>query len=138
MEGIQGAVLSVKLDFIEEWTAARREHAADYIERLTDLPGLTLPQVYKDRKSVYHLFVVELNNRDSVAKKLNEAGVQTGLHYPVPVHLQPAYRHLGLTEGAFPNSERLAKRCLSLPMFPELTSEQIDQVCEQLAANLFK
>ncbi|MBP7935148.1 MAG: DegT/DnrJ/EryC1/StrS family aminotransferase [Phycisphaerae bacterium] len=138
MEGIQGAVLSIKLDFIDEWNAARRQHAADYIDRLTDLPGLTLPKMYKDRKSVFHLFVVELNNRDGVARKLNEAGVQTGLHYPVPVHLQPAYRDLGLTDGAFPNSERLAKRCLSLPIFPELTSAQIDHVCEQLAANLFK
>lgn len=136
MEGIQGAVLSLKLDFLDEWNSARREHAAEYIDHLSGLPGLTLPKVYPERESVFHLFVVEMDDRDAVAKKLNAAGIQTGLHYPVPVHLQPAYRHLGYREGAFPRSERLAGRCLSLPMFPELTCEQIDHVCEQLAAAL--
>ena len=133
MEGIQGAVLSIKLDYLDQWNRARREHAADYIQRLGGLAGLTLPEVYPERESVYHLFVVEVDDRDAVAKALNTAGVQTGLHYPVPVHLQPAYRQLGYRPGAFPHAEALAERCLSLPMFPELTSEQIEYVCARMA-----
>jgi dTDP-4-amino-4,6-dideoxygalactose transaminase len=87
-----------------------------------------------DRESAFHLFVVEVEDRDGVARKLQERGVQTGLHYPVPVHLQPAYRNLGLGEGAFPCSEGIGRRCLSLPMFPHLTENQIDHVCESVVA----
>jgi len=91
---------------------------------MTELPGV---------EAVYHLYVVQLDDRDGVRAKLDAAGVGTGVHYPVPLHLQPAWAYLGYREGQFPVSERLAKHILSLPMFPEITEEQIDYVVEQLA-----
>ena len=83
---------------------------------------------------MYHLFVIESEERDRIAARLKTEGIDTGLHYPVPVHRQPAYEHLGLQSGSFPVSERLAQRCLSLPMFPELSIEQVDYVCTRLRA----
>ena len=138
MEGIQGAVLGIKLARLDDWTAARRAHAAEYLRRLAGVPGLTLPREFPERPGVYHLFVIELDDRDAVAARLQHAGIQTGLHYPVPVHLQPAYRHLGHAAGDFPRAERLSARCLSLPMFPELSDDQIDYVCRTLTGVLEK
>lgn len=132
MSGFQGAVLGIKLKYLDQWNANRRAHAAQYVERLAGMPQMGLPLIDDELESVFHLFVVEVNERERVAAQLKSAGVDTALHYPVPVHLQPAYRHLGLQAGSFPVSERLAQRCLSLPMFPELTEEQIDYVCAQL------
>jgi dTDP-4-amino-4,6-dideoxygalactose transaminase len=132
MDGFQGAVLNVKLPDLDTWNDRRRGHARRYRERLRAVPGITLPAAGADRESVSHLYVIQVNQRDRVAAKLRAQGVETGLHYPVPVHLQPAYRHLGLSEGRFPVAERLARSCLSLPMFPELTDEQVDYVCTQL------
>jgi dTDP-4-amino-4,6-dideoxygalactose transaminase len=87
-----------------------------------------LPRERRDVRHVYHLYVVRLQQRDAWRERLSDAGVQTGVHYPIPVHLQPAYRDLGYTAGAFPVCERAAAEVLSLPMFPELTSDQIAQV----------
>jgi dTDP-4-amino-4,6-dideoxygalactose transaminase len=136
MDAFQGAVLGIKLARLDGWNERRRAHAARYRERLEGVPALGLPAALTDRESVCHLFVVEVDGRDWVARQLQAAGIETGLHYPIPVHLQPAYRHLGLGPGSFPVAERLAQRCLSLPMFPELADEQIDYVCATLAALL--
>lgn len=132
MDAFQGVVLKIKLNHLDEGNAARRRHALAYQQRLTGLPSVGLPVTPADREPVFHLFVIEVDDRDRLARRLQTGGIETGLHYPIPVHLQPAYRDLGIAEGSFPVSERLAKRCLSLPMFPELTEMQISQVCEQL------
>lgn len=131
MDGFQGAVLRVKLKYLDEWNGARAAHARRYHELLAGLPA-RLPRQPVDAESVWHLYVIEVADRDRVRQKLAEAGIQTGLHYPVPVHLQKAYAHLGLMRGAFPVSEALSERCLSLPIYPELTDEQISEVAQAL------
>jgi dTDP-4-amino-4,6-dideoxygalactose transaminase len=136
MSGFQGAVLDVKLKYLDEWNAARRAHAQRYLAGLAGLPQVGLPVLDDELESVFHLFVIEVDDRDRIAARLKTEGIDTGLHYPVPVHLQPAYHALGLPPGSFPVSERLARRCLSLPLFPELSDEQIDYVCTRLRAAL--
>jgi len=135
MEGIQGAVLSVKLRHLDEWNDARRARAANYDAALSDL-DLELPGVEPDRNHVYHLYVVRTEDRDGLRRHLADQGIQTGLHYPVPIHLQEAYRCLGYREGAFPVAERWADRCLSLPMYAELTTAQLDQVVEGVRSGM--
>jgi dTDP-4-amino-4,6-dideoxygalactose transaminase len=127
MDGVQGAILGVKLRYLEAWTEARRRQAAEYARRLAET-SVELPRERRDVRHVYHLYVVRLQQRDAWRERLSDAGVQTGVHYPIPVHLQPAYRDLGYAAGAFPVCERAAAEVLSLPMFPELTSDQIAQV----------
>jgi dTDP-4-amino-4,6-dideoxygalactose transaminase len=133
MDALQGAVLGVKLAHLDNWNAARRRHAEHYRERLIDAPGIKLPIDWHDCESVWHLFVVEVDERERVQREMLAAGIHTGLHYPTPVHLQPAYQHLGYSEGSFPNAERLARRCLSLPMYPHLSPNQLLRVCVALA-----
>ncbi|HEX8284155.1 MAG TPA: DegT/DnrJ/EryC1/StrS family aminotransferase [Pyrinomonadaceae bacterium] len=131
LEGIQAAVLSVKLKYLDEWNALRRQHAARYREMLgplEDAGALTLPREAPYAEHVYHLFVVQTSARDSMQKFLSSASVQTSVHYPVPAHLQPAYAALGHREGDFPEAERQARRVLSLPMFAELTERQMRYV----------
>lgn len=127
LEGIQGAVLGVKLKHLDKWNGLRREHAARYDELLKK-SGLVLPREMEYARHVYHLYVVQTDERDALQTSLNEAGVQTGIHYPIPIHLQPAYASLGHKAGDFPEAERQATRVLSLPMFPELTDEQVRHV----------
>jgi dTDP-4-amino-4,6-dideoxygalactose transaminase len=145
LEGIQGAVLNVKLKYLDGWNDLRRAHAARYHELLADARrssssgddsggALTLPQELPYARHIYHLYVVQSAERDELQKHLSAAGVQTGIHYPVPVHLQPAYASLGHRAGDFPEAERQAARVLSLPMFPELTDEQIARVAEAARA----
>jgi len=134
LEGIQGAVLNVKLKHLDGWNDLRRAHAARYQELLAEANGggnsLVLPQELPYARHIYHLYVVQTEARDALQKHLSAAGIQTGIHYPVPVHLQPAYNSLGYRQGDFPAAERQAARVLSLPMFPELTDEQITRVAE--------
>jgi dTDP-4-amino-4,6-dideoxygalactose transaminase len=135
LEGIQGAVLGVKLGHLDRWNDARRAHAARYRELLAPLEDsgmLTLPRESHDAESVYHLFVIQTDARDALQRFLSAAGVQTGIHYPVPVHMQPAYASLGHKEGDFPEAERQARRLLSLPMFAELTDRQLAYVADAL------
>ena len=132
MDAIQGAALEVKLRYLDRWIIDRRSHAKKYTEALAGSP-LRLPIEAADRRHSWHLYVILHPDRDRVQVSLAEAGVSTGLHYPVPVHLQGAYEHLGHRPGEFPVSERIADECLSLPMFPELTEHQIDHVCHTLA-----
>jgi dTDP-4-amino-4,6-dideoxygalactose transaminase len=131
MEGIQGAVLRVKLGHIEAWTEARRRHAERYDALLSGC-GIRTPAAMPDARHVYHVYAVRLRNRNAAQQQLRRAGVATGIHYPVPVHLQPAYADLGHRPGDFPHAERFAAEILSLPMFPELTGEQIQRVCTTL------
>ena len=132
LEGIQGAVLKVKLRHLERWNALRREHAARYTELLRD-SDLTLPREMPYAYHTYHLYVVQAEERDVLQRSLGEAGIQTGIHYPIPVHLQPAYASLGYKAGDFPEAERQAQCVLSLPIFPELTEQQIKRVAEGIS-----
>lgn len=127
MDSIQGAVLALKLRKLEGWNAARAGHAAAYSRLLTGLP-LRLPPIFPDAQSVWHLYVVETDHRDKVRQALSDEGIETGLHYPVPLHLQRAYAELGYRGGDFPASEALARRCLSLPIYAEMTEAQIETV----------
>lgn len=138
MEGIQGAALDVKLRHLDRWNAARARHAARYCQLLAGVPGLTLPAAGPSGAHVWHLFVVLVAgmDRDLLQRQLAERGVATGVHYPTPVPLQPAYADLGHRPGDFPVAEDVMRRCLSLPMFAELTEEQILYVADTLRALL--
>jgi dTDP-4-amino-4,6-dideoxygalactose transaminase len=130
MDGIQGAILGVKLSHLPEWTEARRKHAKKYSERLKGVGDLIVPAESPDAKHVYHLYVVQTGKRDALQQHLTAKGIGCGLHYPVPLHLQEAYANLGYRQGEFPVTEQVASRGLSLPMFAELTDEQIDYVVD--------
>jgi dTDP-4-amino-4,6-dideoxygalactose transaminase len=127
LDEIQAAVLRVKLKYIEGWTEGRRAVAARYGSGLVPA-GLGLPNPPADRRHVYHVYAIRSPDRDGLQARLQEAGVATGIHYPVPVHLQTAYADLGYKEGDLPVTERIAREWLSLPMFAELTAEQVDKV----------
>ncbi|MCC6353832.1 MAG: DegT/DnrJ/EryC1/StrS family aminotransferase [Verrucomicrobiae bacterium] len=129
MEGIQGAVLSVKLKRLADWNARRREIAHLYHGLLDGTP-LRLPLEAEWAESVYHLYVVRHPARDRLRAHLESRGVGTGLHYPVPLHLQKCFRHLGHATGDFPVAERAALECLSLPIYPELGREGVEYVAE--------
>ncbi|HUQ31829.1 MAG TPA: DegT/DnrJ/EryC1/StrS family aminotransferase [Pyrinomonadaceae bacterium] len=131
LEGIQGAVLNVKLKLLDKWNELRREHAARYGELLRE-SNLMLPHEIAYARHVYHLYVVQAEARDGLQRTLSASGVQTGIHYPIPIHLQPAYSFLGHKRGDFPEAERQAGRVLSLPMFPELTDEELVRVAEAI------
>ncbi|MDD2541025.1 MAG: aminotransferase class V-fold PLP-dependent enzyme [Desulfuromonadaceae bacterium] len=129
MEGMQGAVLRVKLRHLEEWTEARRSHAKRYYDLLAD-SGVKVPCEMSSNRHVYHIYAIRVPERDAFQKALTAQGVQSGIHYPIPVHLQPAYADLGYKAGDFPHTEAAAEEVLSLPMFAELTDEQQDTVSE--------
>ena len=129
LEGMQGAVLAAKLPHLDRWNKLRHEHAQVYNSRLRG-SGLVLPRESPGTSHVFHLYVVQTEERDALQKHLTETGVQTGIHYPVPIHLQPAYAFMGHKPGDFPEAERQAARVLSLPMFPELTYEQLSRVTD--------
>lgn len=127
MEGIQGAILRVKLRHLEDWTEARRAHAALYKELLSD-DTVQTPEEMPYSRHVYHVYAVRTKARPALQQALNEMGIQTGIHYPIPIHLLPAYEDLGYGRGSFPVSEQLAEEELSLPMFAELRPDQIQQI----------
>jgi dTDP-4-amino-4,6-dideoxygalactose transaminase len=131
LEGIQGAVLRVKLRHLEDWTEARRAAARRYDELLGG-SRIELPEALPHNRHVYHIYAIRSPDRAAWQEALTEAGVQTGIHYPIPVHLMPAHADLGYTEGQFPHAERAAREVLSLPMFPELTAEQSQAVARSL------
>jgi dTDP-4-amino-4,6-dideoxygalactose transaminase len=135
MDGIQGAILGVKLRYLDAWTEARRSRAAVYRSLLAGT-GVGLPAERRGSRHVYHVFAIRVPQRDELRAALAAAGVQTGVHYPVPVHLQPAYRDLGYEAGDFPVSETLASDVLSLPMFPELSDSQIETVAGAIRAHV--
>ncbi len=130
MDGLQGAVLRIKLKHLDHWNERRHTNAATYRKLLGGNEATIAEENYG--KPVYHLFVVRSKNRDALQKYLGEQGIQSGIHYPIPLHLQPAYQSLGYHEGDFPCAEKLSREILSLPMFAELTDEQIAEVCEKV------
>ena len=132
LDAIQAGVLRIKLKQLQSWNQARRQHAADYNELLQEIPGVKLPAESGYAESVYHLYVILADKRDELQKFLQDKGIFTGLHYPLPLHLQKAYAHLGYKQGDFPVAEKAAARLLSLPMFPELTRQQIEYVTDAI------
>ncbi|HUI30625.1 MAG TPA: DegT/DnrJ/EryC1/StrS family aminotransferase [Candidatus Acidoferrales bacterium] len=143
MEGIQGAVLGVKLKHLEQWNNARKNAAEKYREMLGDVEEIVLPEQMEYAKHVYHLFVVRVKDerpkrkdrlRNELQKFLAERGIATGLHYPVPLHLQPCFSHLGYKKGVFPITEKLAENGLSLPIYPEISADQLEFVGESIRA----
>lgn len=133
MDAIQGAILGVKLRHLAGWTERRRALADRYLHQLRGR-GLELPYRRPDREHAWHLFVVRHPDRDRLRAALEAQGIQTGLHYPIPVHLQQAYRALGHGPGDFPVAERIGRECMTLPLYPEMTDEQQDAVVEALVA----
>ena len=136
LDTLQCAILDIKLRKLDEWNAQRQQAAAWYRERLSGDERIGLPVVPNGRTHVYHLFVVRLPDRERARQLMQEQGIGVGLHYPVPLHLQAAYQHMGLQAGAFPEAERTATSILSLPMFPHITEAQVDRVCQVLTAAL--
>ncbi len=132
MPEIIASVLELKLTHLENWTKQRRKIAGRYHEVLGDCENIELISLQSDRESCYHLLVVHVNNRDAVRQLLAEQGISTGLHYPVPIHLQNAYSGLDHRIGDFPISEMRAKRMISLPIYAELTDVEVDYVCAAL------
>jgi dTDP-4-amino-4,6-dideoxygalactose transaminase len=129
MEGLQGAILRVKLRHLEQWTEARRAIAAKYNKQLAT-SGITLPGEMPWARHVYHVYSLRTPDRDSFRSTLEADGVQTAIHYAIPVHLQPAYAELGYGRGSFPESEAAANEVAALPIYPELTQAQVDLVCD--------
>jgi dTDP-4-amino-4,6-dideoxygalactose transaminase len=131
LDTLQAAVLDVKLRHLDRWNARRAAIADRYRAHLAGLP-IRLPVVEPGREHVCHLFVVQTDDRDTVLAGLKEAGIGAGIHYPIPIHLQPAYHDLGYGPGSFPVAEAAADRLLSLPVYPEMTDEQVDYVAAVL------
>ena len=133
MDGIQGAILRVKLRHLEAWTEVRRARASDYARAFAG-SGIATPLERPACRHVYHVYAVRLAHRDATRGALQVADIQTGVHYPIPIHLQPAYADLGYARGDFPVSEEAASQVLSLPMFPEMTTEQAQEVAAAVLA----
>ncbi len=136
MDGIQAAVLKIKLRHLEQSNTLRRRHAERYNECLRGIEAVILPVEAEGNFHVYHIYALRVAARDHLARRLTEAGIGTGIHYPVPVHLQEAYRDLGHSPGDFPIAEKVAAEWISLPMFPELTVEQIHTVVDAVKQSL--
>ena len=134
LHAIQAAFLRIKLRHLDQWTEGRRRAARLYREALADVAEVRLPTEAEYARHVYHLFVIRVPRRDELQQHLTTQRIGTGLHYPLPLHLQKAYGHLGLSRGAFPVSERAAESLLSLPMFPELTEGQVGRVADEIRA----
>ena len=134
LDEIQAAILRVKLRRLEAWTELRRQHARTYSTLLASA-AVARPVAARDVRHVYHIYAVRTHARDRVRSELHAAGVQAAIHYPIPVHLQPAYANLGYNRGDFPVAECAADEVLSLPMYPELTSRQIERVAHAVASS---
>lgn len=131
MGGLEGAVLQVKLKYIDEWNQKRRDIAARYKQEVKN-ESLTFQHMPEWADSVFHLMVATVPDREGFLKYMNERNIFPGLHYPLPIHLQKAYAHLGYREGDFPHSEHLSKHCVSLPIYAELEKEEIDYIIDTL------
>ena len=136
LDAVQAVVLAAKLQRLDTWNQRRRETAARYAKLLGGVEGVRLPAAAEGNEHVWHLYVVQVEDRDAVLSRLQAAGIGAGIHYPVPVHLTGAYEHLGYRRGTFPVTEAAADRLLSLPMFPHLTAEQQERVVTSLQRSL--
>ncbi len=131
MDALQAGVILVKLPFLESWHQGRRKNAAFYGQRLAALP-LTLPRIAEECKTVFNQYVIRTARRDQMRKHLQERGIGNEIYYPVPLHLQECYRDLGYGEGSFPEAEGAARETLALPIYPQLTESQLEEVCAAL------
>jgi dTDP-4-amino-4,6-dideoxygalactose transaminase len=140
LDGLQAAILSVKLRHLQDWTERRRSIAARYDTLLADVPGVTPVGQRPDARHVYHLYVIEVDaeHRDALRECLVSQDIEASIHYPIPLHLQGAYEHLDYVEGAFPVAEAKAKRILSLPIYPELSEAQQDRVVAAVRQYMLK
>lgn len=129
LDELQAAILRVKFRHLDQWNDARREKASWYDQKLADLP-IKIPFHAPDRKHIYHLYIVQAEERDALMKHLKENGVSTGVYYPLPLHLQEVYKDLEYEEGSIPTAEYVSKRTLALPLYPEMTEAQVDQVVQ--------
>ncbi len=134
LDTLQAAVLKVKLAHLAEWNMQRRQCADYYTELLGQTPDVQLPHVRPGSEHVFHLYVIRCAQRDALMAHLKARGIQTGIHYPLPLHLQPAYQNLGYRKGDFPVTECLAETILSLPLFPELTFAEVQRVATEIQA----
>ena len=132
LDTMHAAMLLVKMQHLDEWIIRRRANAAEYCRLLQDLPQIVLPADRPAEKSVYHLFVIQAESRDELSAFLAQEGIRTAIHYPVPIHLQPVAKALGHSAGAFPRAEAQAKRILSLPIYPELTPDDLHRVASTI------
>jgi dTDP-4-amino-4,6-dideoxygalactose transaminase len=131
MEAIQGAVLGVKLKHLDAWNDARRRHAEAYSSALAD-SGIRLLEEPSACKSVYHIYPLFTDQRDELREYLNDNGISSGIHYPIPVHLQRGFSNLGYGEGDLPQTEQVCREVMSLPMYPELTSETVTRIADSV------
>lgn len=132
MDEIKAAILRVKLKYIESWIERRRKNAEVYNECLPKFGDILLPTAEEYSRHVYYLFVIRSKERDALQDWLASKNISTGIHYPIPIHLQEAYKHLKLHRGDLPITEKCSEEILSLPMFPELTEEEIETICENI------
>lgn len=132
LDGLQAAILRVKLRYLDEWNEKRRQIADAYREQLTN-PAIILPTVHENAEPVWHLFVIRLAEREQLQTSLKQEGIATGVHYPIPLHLQPAYEDRRASYQ-LPATERAAQEVLSLPMYPELQQEQIETICNAVSS----
>jgi dTDP-4-amino-4,6-dideoxygalactose transaminase len=132
LDALQAAVLSAKLPGLRGWSDARRHHAAFYDGALAGIEGIVTPVVKPDNESIFNQFTIRVldGRRDALAEHLKQAGIGSGIYYPVPLHLQECFAYLGYREGQFPESERACREVLSLPVFPELTPAQLGHVAQ--------
>jgi dTDP-4-amino-4,6-dideoxygalactose transaminase len=130
LDELQAAILRVKLKHLNEWNESRRKIASMYNDLLSTINSMTLPKEFENRHHVYHLYVIRSAKRDKLREFLANKGVSTGMHYPIPLHMQNAYSHLGYARGSFPETEKAATQILSLPIFPEITEKEVQHVCD--------
>jgi dTDP-4-amino-4,6-dideoxygalactose transaminase len=136
MEGIQGGILSVKLKYLDHWNDQRRQAASAYDKALA-ITDIETPTEMSYARHVYHLYVVQSGDRDALREHLADAGIESGLHYPTPLHLQEAYRFLGYKRGDFPVTEKVGSSILSLPMYPGIPSESVERVASELRESCY-
>ena len=132
IDELQAGILNVKLKYLKEFTNERKEIAARYNNNLKDLREINIPYVSPEADHVYHLYVIKTSKREELIKFLLEKNIQTGIHYPIPPHLQNAYSELGFKKGDFPIAENMSKTCLSLPLYPGLTFKEVDLICDRI------
>jgi dTDP-4-amino-4,6-dideoxygalactose transaminase len=128
LDGLQAAILGVKLPHVDAWNEARRQHAARYSALLREIPGLTVPYEGQGCRSIYHVYALRASRRDALLDHLRSKGIGASIHYPLPVHQQPAYAFMNLPTGSYPRAEALSQEEISLPIYPEMTNGQIDEV----------
>lgn len=133
LDALQAAILGAKLPHLDAWNARRRDLADRYTRRLAGIDGIVVPFVPAWAEPVWHLYVIRTADRDAMQARLKTAGAQSGIHYPIPLHRQPAYRALGYAEGAFPHTEEASRSVLSLPLYPELSVDAVDGIASALA-----